>query len=84
MLLMNLIISMLANTYGIYDASSDGFLFAQILKSRDELGYDKNYGAMFSQIPPLNFLQIIFSPIMVFMNKKMPQLKPLNEVIMKV
>ena len=72
LILMNLIISMLANTYGIYDSSSDGFLFSQILQSRDELVYDEYFGSIFAQIPPTNILQIIFYPIMIFMEKGNP------------
>lgn len=56
LVLINLIISMLANTYGIYDSSSDGFLFSQILQSRDELVYDPYFGCIFSQLPPTNLL----------------------------
>ena len=39
-LLMNLIIAILANTYSIFDARSNGLYLAKILSSRSELNYD--------------------------------------------
>ena len=44
-LILNLIIAILSNTYNMFDPYSHGLYLAKILTSRDELQYDKNYGA---------------------------------------
>jgi hypothetical protein len=53
-LLFNLIIAILANTYNIFDSRSNGLYLSKILASRDELVYEENYGAFLCSIPPLN------------------------------
>jgi len=53
-LLMNLIIAILANTYNTFDSRSNGLYLSKILITRDELNYDKSYGAILSATPPIN------------------------------
>ena len=61
-LLMNIIIAILSNTYGYYESGSTGLYLSKILSSRDEIEYDLNFGAFLSAIPPINILQIPFVP----------------------
>lgn len=53
-LLMNLIIAILANTYSRFESGSTGLYLSKILSTRDETEYDKNYGAFLSSVPPIN------------------------------
>ena len=53
-LLMNFIIAILANTYSIFDARSNGLYLAKILSSRAELNYDQSLGAFLLSMPIIN------------------------------
>lgn len=55
-MLLNLIIAILANTYNIFDTKSNGLYLSKILSTRDELTYDDSYGAFLSAMPPINFI----------------------------
>jgi len=54
MLLLNLIIAILANTYNLFDLRSTGLYLSEILNKRDELLYDESYGSFLAAIPPIN------------------------------
>ena len=43
--MINTLIAALANTYSLFEHGSQGLFLSKILMSRDELTYDKNYGA---------------------------------------
>ena len=53
-LILNLIIAILANTYNIFDDRSNGLYLSKILMSRDEMLYDTSYGSFLSGMPPIN------------------------------
>lgn len=55
-LLMNLIIAVLTNTYSIFDSRSNGLYLAKILSSRDELNYDNYFGSFLCPIPLINLI----------------------------
>ena len=55
-LLLNLIIAVLANTYSIFDARSNGLYLAKILSSRSELNYDPSLGAFLLAMPIINLI----------------------------
>ena len=59
-LLMNLIIAILANTYSNFESGSTGLYLSKILSTRDEVEYDQYYGAFLSAMPPINILQFPF------------------------
>lgn len=59
-LLMNLIIAILANTYSNFESGSTGLYLSKILSARDEVEYDQNYGAFLSAMPPINALMLPF------------------------
>ena len=56
MILANLIIAILGNTYNIFDQRSSGLYLSKILMSRDEMTYDQNFGAFLCGLPPLNLI----------------------------
>lgn len=64
-LLMNLLIAILSNTYQLFDTKSSGLYLSKILNSRDELMFDENYGAFLLTITPLNCLMLPFIPYAV-------------------
>lgn len=71
-LLMNLLIAILANTYDNFDSRSNGLYLSKILITRDELNYDKSYGAILSATPPINAIQIPFVPALLFFRYNTP------------
>ena len=82
-LLMNLIVAMLANTYELYDSKSNGLYLSKILSTRDELNYDNSYGAILSAAPPINIIQFPFVPAMTVLRYDTPLLNMINENLMK-
>ena len=56
MIMINLIVAILANTYNIFDQRSAGLYLSKILMSRDEMNYDVNFGAFLIALPPLNLV----------------------------
>lgn len=81
-LLLNLIVAILANTYNIFDTRSNGLFLSKILASRDELIYDENYGSFLCAMPPVNALQIPFIPLSLYIRKGLPLLETVNELNM--
>lgn len=61
-LILNLIIAILSNTYNVFDPKSNGLYLSKILSTRDELLYDENYGAFLSSMTPLNVTVLPFVP----------------------
>jgi hypothetical protein len=62
-IIFNLIIAILSNTYSIFENNSNGLYLSEILTSRDEMIYDESYGAFLASMPPLNFLQLPLLPM---------------------
>lgn len=81
-LLMNLIIAILANTYSTFESGSTGLYLSKILSTRDEVEYDVNYGAFLSAMPPINILQFPFIAPAMTMRQNTPALIKLNEYVM--
>lgn len=73
-IIFNLIIAILANTYSIFENNSNGLYLSKILTTRDEMIYDESYGAFLAAMPPLNFLQIPFIPLILVLRQKHPLL----------
>ena len=83
-MLLNLIIAILANTYNIFDTKSNGLYLSKILSTRDELTYDHSYGVFLSAMPPINFIQFPFIPMSLLLRYSDPKLMKLNKMIMLV
>lgn len=64
-LILNLVIAILSNTYNIYDPKSKGLYLSKILSTRDELLYHENYGAFLSSMTPLSIVTIPFVPFAI-------------------
>jgi len=62
-LILNLVIAILSNTYNKNDPKSKGLYLSKILSTRDELLYDQKYGAFLSSLVPFNALTIPFVPL---------------------
>lgn len=65
-LILNLIIAILSNTYNIFDPKSNGLYLSKILATRDELQHDENYSAFIAAMSPLNVIILPFVPIFIF------------------
>lgn len=72
-LILNLIIAILSNTYNMFDTKSTGLYLSKILNARDEMTYDENYGAFLLTMTPLNFVILPFVPYGI-MKKPSPQM----------
>lgn len=78
-LILNLIIAILSNTYNIFDPKSNGLYLSKILATRDELQHDENYSAFIASLSPLNVIIVPFVAIFVLF-KPIPAL---NSIILK-
>ena len=83
-LLLNLIIAILANTYSVFDSRSNGLYLSKVLSTRDELNYDECYGAFLSSMPPINAVQLPFLPMGLLMRYGDENLKKINRLVMQV
>jgi hypothetical protein len=83
-ILINLLIAMLANTFDIFDAKSKGLYLSEILLSRDEMNYDESYGAFLAAIPPINYIQLPFVPLALVLRYNSPLLKELNRRCLQI
>jgi hypothetical protein len=61
-LILNLIIAILSNTYNMFDTKSAGLYLSKILNTRDEMAYNENYGAFLLCMIPLNMVNLPFVP----------------------
>lgn len=61
-LILNLIIAILSNTYNMFDTKSTGLYLSKILMARDEMQFDENYGAFLLTMAPLNCIVLPFVP----------------------
>jgi hypothetical protein len=61
-LILNLIIAILSNTYNMFDTKSIGLYLSKILQARDDMEFDENYGALLLCMAPLNFIVLPFVP----------------------
>lgn len=61
-LILNLIIAILSNTYNLFDTKSTGLYLSKILNSRDEMEQDEHYGAILLAMAPINVVVLPFIP----------------------
>jgi len=52
--LLNLIVSLLSQTYSIFEDMSNGLFLKKILSKRDELLHDDNCGSYLIRLPPFD------------------------------
>jgi len=65
-LILNLIIAILSNTYNMFDTKSTGLYLSKILNARDEMTFNENYGAFLLIMAPLNIVVLPFVPSAIF------------------
>lgn len=65
-LILNLIIAILSNTYNMFDTKSTGLYLSKILNARDDMTFDENYGAFLLAMTPMNVVVLPFVPIALF------------------
>ena len=78
LVLINLLVSVLANIYEMYDAKGDGLYLMMLLRMRDEQSYDEDYGAFLAAMPPLSFVQLPFIPLSMIFPKESETLRSIN------
>ena len=61
-LILNLIIAILSNTYNMFETKASGLFLSKILLSRDEMTFDENYGCFLLTMTPLNVVIFPFLP----------------------
>jgi len=61
-LILNLIIAILSNTYNLFDSKSSGLYLSKILNARDDMTFDEHYGAFLLTMAPLNVIVLPFVP----------------------
>jgi len=79
-LILNLIIAILSNTYNQFDTKSTGLYLSKILNARDEMTFDDHYGAILLSMTPLNVAVMPFVPYALF-KKPHPILNQLMMII---
>lgn len=72
-LILNLIIAILSNTYTLFSDKSIGLYLSKIISTRVEFQHDENYSAFIMGMSPLNLIILPFVPIMLII-KPNPQL----------
>lgn len=61
-LLLNLMIAILSNTYNLFESKSSGLYLSKILRAREDMAYNENYGAFLLGIVPINLIMLPFVP----------------------
>jgi len=69
-LVLNLIIAILSNTFNMFEPKSKGLYLSKILSVRPTMSYDETYGSLLIGLPPFNGHLILAAPI--FLLKKNP------------
>ena len=83
-IMLNLLLSILANTYQAFDPRSQGLYLSRILAMRDELMYDEHYGAYLSDIPIINVIMLPFLPLALFASPTSKVNLMINNIMTKV
>ena len=84
LLLVNLLISLLAQTYHVYDESSEGLFLKKIMSMRDEMLHDPYFGSFLVTLAPIDLAKYLLAPLSYFMRKGSKSVKRLNELSMQI
>jgi hypothetical protein len=68
-LVLNLIIAILSNTFNMFEPKSKGLYLSKILSVRPTMSYDESYGALLIGLPPFNFHLMMMTPVFLFMDR---------------
>ena len=83
LLLLNLIIAIMTDTYAYYNSFRRGLFSRNIIEAVPSYQNDKRYGALISAFPPFNLISIFLLPIMLCIREK-GTLKAFNLAVCKV
>jgi len=61
-LILNLLIAILANTYQMFNTKATGLYLSKILISRSEMMFDSSYGSFLLTLIPINFFMVPLVP----------------------
>lgn len=81
MIMSFFIIAILATTYKLFEARSNGLVLTKILQTRDEMSYDYSYGCFLTHFPPFNILLFLAIPFGLLLRYRHPLLVTMNMVI---
>ena len=82
--LLNLLISLLTQTYLVFEDKSNGLFLKKILSKRDELINDKYCGSFLIRIPPFDCLQLPLLPLCAALPYSSEMLEKLNSFLTKL
>jgi len=82
-LLLNLVIAILSDTYSKFSAQSRGLFYDGMVSAISSYNYDKFYGGMIIATPPINLLVLPFLPIFWYSND-MRKIKRVNDIVCEV
>ena len=65
-LILNLIIAILSNTYNMFYTKSTGLYLSKVLNAREDMNSDPYYGGFLLSMTPLNVVILPFMPVAIF------------------
>lgn len=68
-LVLNLIIAILSNTFNMFEPKSKGLYLSKILSVRPTMSYDERFGALLIGLPPFNCHLILSVPVFLIMDR---------------
>jgi hypothetical protein len=74
-ILLNLLIGILANTYNNLEGSMKAMYFSEIIKIKEQIKFDETYSGLVNTFAPMNVFVLFVIPCLVFSKspKKMNQ-----------
>jgi hypothetical protein len=79
-LLLNLVIAILAETYARFSQLKLGLYYDGVVDAISQYKYDKRYGAMITAVPPFNVIMFLFTPIF-YCVKNQKKLRAINSCL---
>ena len=80
MLLLNLLIAILSNTYTEFQPKSQALYYLEMAKLNNTKRWDQNYGALISAVPYFDLFLLPFIPFYIFLRKP----KRLNSLLYRL
>ena len=83
-LLLNMVIAMMADTYTQMDEVKRGVYNYQILSVLPQLKINKTFGGLIAFVPPFNMIAFMFLPVYVVLRNQPKRLESVSKVLMMV
>lgn len=81
-LLLNMVIAMMADTYAMMSEIKRGIYNYEILRTYSMFKMNKYFGGMIAVTPPMNIICAMFAPLFMCWKNDKPKLKSLTDKIM--